>query len=162
MIRINLLPHREIKRAERKRELGLMAVATVALGVVLVFMGHQVISNRLDSQMNRNSRLKTAITQLDTEIGEIKSLKEEITIMLDRKQVVENLQSNRSQAVILLDEITRQLPEAAYLTSLKQRATRLPCKDLQTAMAVCHAGTQPVYFQMAGVAGTGRNQGKRQ
>src|ERR1039457_6310083 len=100
MICINQLPHRQIKRAERKRELGLMAVATVALGVVLVFMGHQVISNRLDAQMNRNSRLQTAITQLDTEIEEIKSLKEQITSMLDRKQVVENLQSNRSQAVI--------------------------------------------------------------
>jgi len=82
MIRINLLPHRQIKRAERKRELGLMVVATVALSVVLVFMGHQVINNRLDAQMNRNSRLQTAITQLDTEIEEIKRLKEEIKNML--------------------------------------------------------------------------------
>jgi type IV pilus assembly protein PilN len=40
--------------------------------------------------------------------------------MLDRKQVVENLQGNRSQAVILLDEITRQLPESVYLSSIKQ------------------------------------------
>lgn len=125
MIRINLLPHRQIKRAERKRELGLMAVATVALGVVLIFMGHQVINNRLDAQMNRNSRLQTAITQLDTEIDEIKRLQEEIKNMLDRKQVVENLQSNRSQAVILLDEITRQLPEAVYLSSFKQNGNTI-------------------------------------
>jgi len=125
MIRINLLPHRQIKRAERKRELGLMVVATVALSVVLVFMGHQVINNRLDAQMNRNSRLQTAITQLDTEIEEIKRLKEEIKNMLDRKQVVENLQSNRSLAVILLDEITRQLPEAVYLTSFKQNGNTI-------------------------------------
>jgi len=34
--------------------------------------------------------------------------------------VVENLQTNRSQAVVVLDELTRQLPEGLYLKSIKQ------------------------------------------
>lgn len=120
MIRINLLPHRQIKRAERKRQLGLMAIATVVLGAALVFMGHGVISGQLAAQQSRNQRLIDATAKLDKEIEEIKDLKADIKNMLDRKQVVENLQSNRSQAVVLLDEIARQLPESVYLKSVKQ------------------------------------------
>jgi type IV pilus assembly protein PilN len=41
--------------------------------------------------------------------------------MLERKQVVENLQTNRSQAVVVLDELSRQLPEGMYLKSIKQQ-----------------------------------------
>lgn len=107
-------------RAERKRQLGLMAMATVALGIVLILMGHQMMQTRLDNQTDRNTRLQNAISKLDIQIEEIRGLQEEIRTMLDKKQVVENLQSNRSQAVVLLDEITRQLPEAVFLNSLKQ------------------------------------------
>jgi type IV pilus assembly protein PilN len=125
MVRINLLPHRQMARAERKHQLGLMTMLTVALGVVLVFMGHQVMQTRLDSQADRNKRIQGAIDKLDIEIEEIKGLKEEIKTMLDKKQVVENLQSNRSQAVVLLDEITRQLPEAVFLNSFKQNGNTI-------------------------------------
>ncbi len=120
MVKINLLPHRQMARAERKRQLGLMAMVTVALGIVLILMGHQMMQTRLDNQTDRNTRLQNAISKLDIQIEEIRGLQEEIKTMLDKKQVVENLQSNRSQAVVLLDEITRQLPEAVFLNSLKQ------------------------------------------
>ena len=40
--------------------------------------------------------------------------------MLERKQVVENLQTDRSQAVIVFDELSRQLPEGMYYKSIKQ------------------------------------------
>jgi len=43
--------------------------------------------------------------------------------MLERKQVVENLQTNRSQAVIVLDELSRQLPEGMYLKAIKQQGS---------------------------------------
>ena len=40
--------------------------------------------------------------------------------MLARKSVVETLQSNRNEAVHLLDQLVRQLPEGIYLRSVKQ------------------------------------------
>ena len=40
--------------------------------------------------------------------------------MLDRKKVVESLQSNRTEAVRLLDQLVRQLPDGLYLKSIKQ------------------------------------------
>jgi type IV pilus assembly protein PilN len=121
MVRINLLPHRQIKRAERQRQFNLMLAATAVAAAVLVFMGQTYIGTQVDAQLDRNNRLTTANEKLDKEIAEIKDLKDQINSVLERKQVVENLQTDRSQAVVVLDEIARQLPEGMVLTSIKQQ-----------------------------------------
>ena len=120
MMRINLLPHRQIKRAERQREFGLMALMAAGAACAVVFLGWQFLGSQRDTQVERNTRLETAITALDKEIADIKDLKDQINNVLERKQIVENLQTNRSQAVVILDELTRQLPEGLYLKSIKQ------------------------------------------
>ncbi|HSD84731.1 MAG TPA: PilN domain-containing protein, partial [Anaerolineae bacterium] len=130
MIRINLLPHRQIKRAERQRQFNLMLVATLIAGAAIVFMGQTYISAAIDNQSGRNKRLEDAIVQLDKEIEDIKKLKEQIRNVLDRKRVVENLQSDRSQAVILLDEIARQLPEGVFLKSIKQTGNEITLEGI--------------------------------
>ncbi len=120
MMRINLLPHRQIKRAERQRELGLMGLMAAGAACAVVFLGWQFLGAQKDSQLERNGRLEKAIASLDKEIADIKDLKDQISNVLERKQIVENLQSNRSQSVVILDELTRQLPEGLYLKSIKQ------------------------------------------
>lgn len=120
MIRINLLPYRQQRREARQRQFGLMAALTAALALACVFAVYTVITARTQLQKQRNERLNTAIVKLDQEIADIKELKKQISVMLERKQVVENLQTNRSEAVIILDEMSRQLPEGMYLKSIKQ------------------------------------------
>lgn len=121
MIRVNLLPHRQARREARQREFGLMALFSAIAAAVIIFMGLTYINSRTDSQIERNGRLDTAIVSLDKEIADIKDLKDQISAMLERKQVVENLQTNRSQSVVVLDELSRQLPEGMYLRSIKQQ-----------------------------------------
>jgi type IV pilus assembly protein PilN len=84
-------------------------------------MGWTFIDSQVSEQASRNGRLDTAISKLDKEIADIKDLKDQISIMLERKQVVENLQTNRSQSVVVLDELSRQLPEGMYFKSIKQK-----------------------------------------
>ena len=120
MMRINLLPHRQIKRAERQREFGLMALMAAGAACAVVFLGWQFLGAQKDFQLERNGRLEKAITSLDKEITGIKDLKDQISNVLERKQIVENLQTNRSQSIVILDELTRQLPEGLYLKSIKQ------------------------------------------
>ena len=120
MMRVNLLPHRQIKRAERQRQFGLMALLAAVAASAIVFAGWTYLGAKKQSQMERNTRLEEAIAKLDLEIRDIKDLKDQINNVLERKQVVENLQTNRSQSVVVLDELTRQLPEGLYLKSIKQ------------------------------------------
>lgn len=130
MIRINLLPHRQIRRAERQRQFTLMIVAAAVAAAVIVFLGQTFIVAETDSQNSRNARLNEAIVKLDKQIEEIKQLKDKIQEVLERKQVVENLQSNRSQAVVILDELTRQLPEGMYLSSIKQQGPTITLEGI--------------------------------
>jgi type IV pilus assembly protein PilN len=120
MMRINLLPHRQIKRAERQREFGLMGLMAAGAACAVIFLGWQFLGVQKESQLERNGRLEKAITALDKEIADIKDLKDQINSVLERKLIVENLQTNRSQSVVILDELTRQLPEGLYLKSIKQ------------------------------------------
>lgn len=120
MIRVNLLPHRQVRRELRQREFGLMAVFSAIAAAFIIFLGWTYINSQTDAQVARNGRLNGAIAKLDKEIADIKNLKDQISIMLERKQVVENLQTNRSQAVVVLDELSRRLPEGMYLKSIKQ------------------------------------------
>jgi type IV pilus assembly protein PilN len=120
MMRINLLPHRQAKRTEQQRQFGLMALMAAVAAAAVVFTGWTFLGAQKDSQLERNGRLEAAISSLDKEIADIKDLKDQINNVLERKRVVENLQTNRSQSVVILDEITRQLPEGLYLKSIKQ------------------------------------------
>ena len=117
---INLLPHRQIKRAEQQREFGLMALMAAGAACAVIFLGWQFLGAQKNTQIERNGRLETAISVLDKEIADIKDLKDQINNVLERKQIVENLQTDRSQAVVILDELSRQLPEGLYLKSIKQ------------------------------------------
>lgn len=120
MVRINLLPHRQIKRAEKQREFGLMALFVAVAALAIIFLGWTYLGAKKQTQIERNTRLELAIAKLDTEIADIVELKNQINSVLERKRIVENLQTNRSQAVVVLDELARQLPEGLYLKSIRQ------------------------------------------
>lgn len=121
MMRINLLPHRQIKRAERQRQFSGLLGFTGIVGATIIFAVYTLIGTQVSSQTERNKRLEEANTKIDKEIAEIKDLKDQIQDLLSRKQVVENLQTNRSQSVVVLDELSRKLPEGTYLKSIKQK-----------------------------------------
>lgn len=120
MIRINLLPHRELKRAARRRQFNILLGFAVAAGVVAVILGHSLIAARQSAQDARNAFLEQEIAKLDGQIGEIKKIREQTQALLERKQVVETLQSNRTEVVHLFDQMIRLLPDGLYLRSFKQ------------------------------------------
>src|SRR6266566_3116675 len=125
MVRINLLPHREQKRQARQRQFVSLAVGLAILGIADVGLGHVVIAARIDNQNNRNNLLKTEIAKLDEQIKEIDRLRDQTQALLARKQVVETLQANRTEAVHLLDQMVRQLPDGVYLRTVRQNGTRV-------------------------------------
>lgn len=125
IVRINLLPHREEKRQARQRQFVSFVVLVAILAMAIVGLVHALFAARIDDQNARNKLLKTEIAKLDEQIREIDKLREQIQQVLARKQVVENLQANRSETVHLLDQLVRQLPDGIYLKSIRQSGTRV-------------------------------------
>lgn len=130
MIRINLLPHRETKRKAQATQFYIVAGAVAGIGVVVWFLVHTYLSDRIDNQVSRNKYLETEIASLDKQIEEIKKLREATQQLLSRKRIVETLQSNRAESVQLLDQLVRQLPEGVYLRAMKQTGTKVNIQGL--------------------------------
>ena len=124
-VRINLLPHRELKRATRKREFIFVAAGTLVFALATALLAHTILAGMVESQQNKNKFLKVEIAKVDKEIEEIQRLKEQTASLLARKQIVETLQANRTEAVHLLDQLVRQLPDGIYLKGVKQTADKI-------------------------------------
>jgi type IV pilus assembly protein PilN len=125
VIRINLLPHREIRRRRQQQQFFTMLGVMAFVGAVVWFLVHTSLSARFEDQLARNKYLQGEIVKIDKEIEEIKKLKEMTASLLARKKVVETLQINRSEVVHLLDEMARQLPDGIYLKGIKQQGGKV-------------------------------------
>lgn len=119
-IRINLLPHRQLRKARQQRWFAVLAAAVVGLGLAAVGGGQAYIVNLKSGQDARNAFLKEELAKLDKQISEIAQLKGKTADLLARKDVVESLQNNRGEAVRMFDELMRRLPDGLYLKSVKQ------------------------------------------
>jgi type IV pilus assembly protein PilN len=120
VILINLLPHREEKRRQRKRAYFISLALSALVGGAVVLVWYSVLQQMNSAQESRNAFLKAEIARLDTQIKDIATLRAEIEALKARQKAVEDLQTDRNVPVYLLNELVKQTPEGVYLTSIKQ------------------------------------------
>jgi len=120
VILINLLPHREEKRRQRKRAFFVALGVSAVLGAVVVGLWYSVLQQMTAAQEARNEFLSAEIRRLESQIKDIATLRAEIDALKARQAAVEDLQTDRNTPVHLLDELVKQVPEGIYLTSIKQ------------------------------------------
>ena len=119
MAQINLLPWREARRQELKREfLGTLALV-LGLGIGLVLLADRVVNAQIDHQNARNQYLSENIKELDKAVEEIKELQKRRNQLLDRMRVIQELQGNRPIIVRVLDQLVRTIPDGVFYTDLK-------------------------------------------
>jgi type IV pilus assembly protein PilN len=125
MIRINLLPHREARRKQRKQAFVVMLALAGMFGAVVVLGVGAIIAGQISNQDQRNGFIKAENAKLDGQIKEIANLKQEIDALKARQQAVEDLQGDRNQPVYLMDELVKQVPEGVFLRAFKQDGQRV-------------------------------------
>lgn len=125
MIRINLLPHREEKRKARRQQFFALLGLVTVLASLIVLLIYSIIGGYIAAQEARNDFLKKEIAVLDKQIDQIKKLKEQSDALMERKRIIESLQRDRAEAVRLLSEIAKQMPEGVYVRSLKQEGQKI-------------------------------------
>lgn len=130
MARINLLPWRAERRKQREREFYIMLAVTAVAAVFAVLAAIGWMGHLIDGQTARNAYLQGEIKGLEKKIEEIKELDKTRAQLLTRKEIIEQLQSNRSQMVHLFDELVKTIPEGSRLTTMKQVGDRMTLEGM--------------------------------
>lgn len=120
MARINLLPWRADRRKVREREFYAQLGLAFGAALVVLIAWSFWMDARIDNQNDRNTYLQGEIKQLDDRIAKIKDLEKVRADLLQRKQIIEQLQANRAQMVHLFDELVKTIPASARLIGMKQ------------------------------------------
>ena len=120
MILINLLPHREARRQQRKQAFFAGIGISVLAGAAAVLVWYTAVNTQISTQEEHNQFLTSEIKRLDAQIADVATLKAEIEALKARQKAVEDLQADRNMPVYLLNELVKQTPEGVYLTSVKQ------------------------------------------
>ena len=130
MTKINLLPHRELKRKARRRDFAIIGAIVAVIGALIVGAVGLVIQQYIDVQKEKNKFIVAESKKLDEEIKEIAKLKDEIDSLKARQKAVEDLQADRNIPVHVLDELVKQTPEGVYLLSVSQAGMKITVNGL--------------------------------
>ena len=120
MAKINLLPWREERRQELKKEFLTILVGVAVLGAFLVVLGHMVANGAVSGQKDRNAYLQRYIDELNSQVKEIKELEKKRRELLDRMKVIQELQGNRPIIVRIFDELVRSIPDGVFYKDLSR------------------------------------------
>jgi len=118
MAQINLLPWRDERRQELKKEFLTIIALVFAVAVGLVLLGDLIVSGQIDEQTARNNYLSENIAVLDKQVAEIRDIQKKRNQLLDRMKVIQELQGNRPIIVRILDQLVRTVPDGVFYTKL--------------------------------------------
>ncbi len=122
MAQINLLPWREERRQELKKEFLITLALVALLGGGLVLFADRVVNGQIDHQRARNNYLTQNIRELDKKVAEIRDLQKRRQQLIERMRVIQELQGNRPVIVRIMDQLVRTIPDGVFYTGLSTKA----------------------------------------
>ncbi len=125
MIEINLLPHREARRAADLRQ----TAGILVLGLVLVCGGIAMVDRGIDRDI---SDAEATVRQLEADIARYKPEQEQVekfkakrSELEDKLDVIKGLDRARSGPVRIMDELSKSTPDRLWLTSLATEGVQI-------------------------------------
>jgi len=125
MSNINLLPWREQRREERKKQFLTTLVLVVIFAGSIVFLADQYFSSVIDNQHSRNGYIREKNAELDRRIAEIQLLRAQRQQLIERMKIIQDLQGNRPIVSHVFDQMVRTIPDGVYFKSLQMTGTNI-------------------------------------
>lgn len=119
MTQINLLPWRERKREEQKKQFIMLVSATVSGAFLIVLLINYFILGRVHNQSIRNQRVQQEIAIYEHRLIEIDNLRILREQLISKMSLLQKIQSRRTYMVHLFDELSKVIPDGIYLTKIE-------------------------------------------
>ena len=136
MIEINLLPHREARRAADLRQtVGVLVLALICEAAVVWYMNAGV-QDELQKAQTAVRQLESDIEQYKPQEAQVAEFKRVRTHLEEKLAVIDGLDRGRTGPVRLMDEIASYTPDRLWLTGVETRGPRITVEgeSLDTGM----------------------------
>ena len=121
MAHINLLPWREGRRAEHKKNYLTLLTVLALSAIGLMLTAGNVLEKMTDNQNYRNNFVEQQTALLDQQIEQIKNIKKDKEAIEQRMALIEQLESSRNAVPIVLDELVRLVPHGLSFRSFSRQ-----------------------------------------
>ncbi|MDP2681575.1 MAG: PilN domain-containing protein [Deltaproteobacteria bacterium] len=119
MIRINLLPVRLAKKKESIRQQASVAGLSIVLLFIVLGVFYFSITKSIAELNVSISVEEKNIAQFDKEIGELKNVESEKKAILEKLNIVKQLEIDKRRHLKIFSDITAAIPEKLWIDSLK-------------------------------------------
>jgi type IV pilus assembly protein PilN len=121
MAHINLLPWRESRRVDHKKNYLTLLFVLALSAIGLMFAAGNVLEKMIDNQNYRNNFIEQQTALLDQQIEKIKNIKKDKEAIEQRMALIEQLESSRNAVPIVLDELVRLVPHGLSFRSFSRQ-----------------------------------------
>ncbi|MFQ5683678.1 MAG: PilN domain-containing protein [Candidatus Binatia bacterium] len=150
MIRLNLLPVREIKAEVSRRQDLTIAFIVLALTLALLFGLNLFQSRRLTDLRNELANLQKEIKALNVRAKGVADLEKKIRDLTSKRKVIEQLDKKKTGPVRVMESLSSATPPRLWLTRFKETGGNLTVNgiavDNQTIADFLKALSRSVYF----------------
>ncbi len=151
MIRINLLPVRELKaEVARRQELTIGVVCLVLTGIAIGAF-HIIQSSSLSSREKELAGLRNEIKTLSKEAKGVTNLKKEIGVLKEKLKVIDELGKKKTGPARVMESLSSAMPPRLWITEFKESGGNLSITgmavDNQTIASFLKALASSPYFE---------------
>jgi len=122
MIRINLLPVRQVKKREISRQFLVLVGVVLILAIVVNYLLYDKLARESDHNAKRLTQTQLRITELEKVIGEVNNINKRKKEVEDKLKVLSDLRKSRSGPVRLLDALATAIPKRVWLTDFDEKS----------------------------------------
>jgi type IV pilus assembly protein PilN len=130
MIRINLLPFKQLAaEVSRRREVTIGAVV-LGVGILAIAAVHFIQAYHLSSLQSELTELRGDLQMLNTKIKEVGELQNKIKDLRGKNKIIADLNNKKSGPVLVMESLANATPTTLWLTELKESGGSLMLNGL--------------------------------
>ncbi len=156
MIRINLLPVRQVQKREISRQFLVLVGVVIVLAGVLNYLAYERLASEADRNAKKITQTQTRIGELEKVIGEVNNINKRKKEVEDKLKVLSDLRKGRSGPVRVLDALSTAIPKKVWLTDFDEKSNAVKI----TGTAGSHEDVAEFMRSLGNVVWTSKGMGR--